>query len=160
MVLLEFGHSRKSLRNQVTWFGSWVAVTGIGAWLTPDKSGHGTHQQLGLPPCPSVMLFDRPCPGCGLTTSWTSFIHGHFAEAFHAHPLGPIMYLLYTFTALMAGYGFLRGARFVTDSKQFVRFTNVAIVIFVAYGAVRMATTPHFGTENEHLISTLSRKLP
>lgn len=77
MALLEYGYPRKALRSQLTWFASWAVITVIGAILSPEKSGHGTHQQLGLPPCPSVLFFDRPCPGCGLTTSWTALIHGH-----------------------------------------------------------------------------------
>ena len=39
MALFESGQDRKSLKSQLLWFGVWVAVTGIGAWLTPDKSG-------------------------------------------------------------------------------------------------------------------------
>jgi len=157
MALLEFGYARRDLKSQMMWFGSWAGVTAIGAFLTPDKSGHGTHQQLGLPPCPSVLFFDRPCPGCGLTTSWTAFIHGHFAEAFHAHPLGPIMYLLYTTSAMLALFGFARGARFATDSKEFNRVTVVVVTIFVSFGLVRMAITPNFGTAAEHIIANYGK---
>jgi hypothetical protein len=157
MALLEYGYPRKAVVNQAIWFGSWVVVTTIGAVLSPDKSGHGTHQELGLPPCPSVLLFDRPCPGCGLTTSWTALIHGHIAEAFHAHPLGPPMYLLYTLSALMCMYGFLRGARFNTDTKGFNRATAVGVTVFVLFGIIRMALTPHFGTPAEHFIASFNR---
>lgn len=150
MALLEPGHSRKSLRSQILWFGLWVAITGIGAGLTPDKSGHGTHQHLGLPPCPSVLLFDRPCPGCGLTTSWTALIHGQFGYAFHAHPLGPPLYALFTLSSFLALYGWIKGFRFATDSPQFNRVMTVTIVIFLTFGFTRMALTPHFGTPAEH----------
>lgn len=159
MALFEYGHTKKSLTGQLLWFVFWGVLTGIGAYLTPDKSGHGTHQQLGLPPCPSVLFFDRPCPGCGLTTSWTALIHGHFSEAFHAHPLGPFMYLFYTATAFMALYGYIRGAQFVTDCKPFALVTNTAIGIFLVFGLTRMILTPHFGTKSEHLISVLNRAL-
>ena len=158
MELLEFGYPRSVLKSQVVWFASWVVATGIGAFLSPDKSGHGTHQQLGLPPCPSVLLFDRPCPGCGLTTSWTAFIHGNFAEAFHAHPLGPPLYLVYTFTALMAMYGFTRGARFNTEAKWFYRFSVASVMIFLAFGFTRMILTPHYGTASEHSISNIGAR--
>jgi hypothetical protein len=157
MALLEFGIPRKALVNQAVWFGSWVAVTLIGAFLRPDKSGHGTHQQLGLPPCPSVLLFDRPCPGCGLTTSWTSLIHGHFTEAFHAHPLGPPMYLLYAVTAIVGMYGYIVGARLNTDARWFSRATTVAVTIFIGFGLIRMAVTPHFATPSERFIAIFGR---
>ncbi len=157
MALLEYGHPRKALTSQAVWFGSWLVVTIIGAVLNPDRSGHGTHQQLGLPPCPSVLLFDRPCPGCGLTTSWTAFIHGHFAEAFHSHPLGPILYVAYAVSALIALFGYFKGGRLNTDTKGFNRTTTVAVVIFVVFGAARMALTPHFGTQAEHIFANYAK---
>lgn len=157
MVLLEYGYPRKVLFSQFTWFGVWFAVTVIGAVLSPDKSGHGTHQELGLPPCPSVVLFDRPCPGCGLTTSWTSLIHGHFAEAFHAHPLGPPMYVLYTLSAFVALYGYLKGAYLNTNTALFNRVATLGVIAFIAFGLVRMAMTPHYGTAAEHLFATFAK---
>jgi hypothetical protein len=157
MELFEYGHSRKSLRGQLVWFCAWTAITGFGAYLTPDKSGHGTHQQLGLPPCPSVLLFDRPCPGCGLTTSWTALIHGHFGEAFHAHLLGPPLYLFYTLTAVLALYGYIKGARFLADSRPVARYINAGIAVFLVFGLTRMALSPHFGTKDEHMITILNR---
>jgi len=157
MPLLEPGYDRKSLKSQPMWFGGWVIITLIGAFLHPDRSGHGTHQQLGLPPCPSVLLFDRPCPGCGLTTSWTAFIHGDIAYAFHAHPLGPPMYILYTVSAFMALYAFFKNLRFSTDTREFNRVMAVAITVFVVFGFFRMATTPNFGTVSEHWLSRLPR---
>ena len=68
MVLFDDDWPRKRLSGHVVWFGSWVVITAIAAVLRPDPSHHGTHTQLGLPPCPAVLLFHRPCPGCGLTT--------------------------------------------------------------------------------------------
>src|SRR5690348_8767324 len=101
MPFLESCDNKRVLSGQLIVTGIWATITVIGACLSPDPSGHGTHQQLGLPPCPSVLLFNRPCPGCGLTTSWTATIHGHFAEAFAAHPLGPILYGLLTLFAII-----------------------------------------------------------
>src|ERR1700733_6946613 len=103
------------VRAQLAWTAVWVACTAIGLYLKPDAHGHGTHQQLGLPPCPSVLLFDRPCPGCGLTTSWTRFLHGDIVGAFSAHPLGVPMFLGFTFVALGALYGNFKGQRLLID---------------------------------------------
>ena len=150
MALLEPGHDRVALKSQLGWFGVWFVVTFIGATLHADASGHGTHQQLGLPPCPSVLLFDRPCPGCGLTTSWTAFIHGNVRYAVHSHPLGPGLYIWFTVSAVRALFGYIRGYRFATDTPTFNRIMAVVITVFLIFGAVRMATTPHFGTAAEH----------
>lgn len=68
-------------------------ITLVAALLTADPSGHGTHRTLGLPPCLFLFLTGVLCPGCGLTTSFTHFVHGNLSQAFTAHPLGPLLYL-------------------------------------------------------------------
>ena len=140
------------IRAQLTWFLLWAGVTGFGIYQRPSHDGHGTHQQLGLPPCPSVLLFDRPCPGCGLTTSWTAFIHGNFVESFHAHPLGPFMYLGFTFVALACLYGNLKGKRFLIDSPRASTLSGSAIGIFFAFGLARMALVSGFSSPKEKMI--------
>jgi len=71
-----------------------LAVLGVSAWLRPDPSGVGTHEQLGLSTC--SMLIDRgwPCPGCGLTTSFAAVAHGQFVAAFRAQAAGPLLFAL------------------------------------------------------------------
>jgi hypothetical protein len=39
-----------------------LVMVGVGLYLSPDPAGHGTHQQLGLPPCTIHFLTGRPCP--------------------------------------------------------------------------------------------------
>lgn len=138
------------VRAQLIWPAIWAACTGVGLYLRPDQHGHGTHQQLGLPPCPSVLLFDRPCPGCGLTTSWTNFLHGNILQAVKCHPLGIPMYLGFTFVALASLYGNFKGQRLLLDSK----IANLAFVwfvgIFFAFGLARMALVSGYaGTDKE-----------
>ncbi len=53
--------------------------------LAPSRQGYGTHQQLGLPPCTFRALFRRPCPSCGATTAWASFVRGDLSGAVRAH---------------------------------------------------------------------------
>lgn len=65
-----------------------LVMFGIGLYLTPNPSGHGTHQQLGLPPCTIYYLTGRPCPSCGLTTSVSAILHGQVALAWRANPIG------------------------------------------------------------------------
>ena len=147
MHLLEPTKNQRQLVSQALWFGAWFCVTGVGAFLSPDRHGHGTHQQLGLPPCPSVLLFNRPCPACGLTTSWTATIHFDFPAAFAAHPLGPILYLLFTASAFIALYGAVTGRHFRTDTPFMNRFSAVVAILFFGYGFFRMATTNNFRSE-------------
>jgi len=67
------------------------ALLGVAVWLTPDRHGHGTHQQLGLPPCTFYVLFGRPCPACGMTTSWAWLVRGEVIEACRANVGGTLL---------------------------------------------------------------------
>lgn len=157
MTFFRAESNRRALLAQLVWFGAWVAVTGFAIYLHPDGRGHGTHQALGLPPCPSVLIFDRPCPGCGLTTSWTALIHGNIPLAFAAHPLGPILYAIFTAGAWMSLYGWRKGKLLLTDSAGFTRGFAVGFAIFLAFGGIRMALTTHFQNDQERLISQLAQ---
>ena len=45
-------------------------------------------------------IFDIPCPGCGMTRAWISFLNGKINDAFYYHPLFwsvPIIMLLVIF---------------------------------------------------------------
>ena len=68
-----------------------LALAGV---LRPDDRGHGTHQQMGLPPCTLLVLFDVRCPTCGMTTSWASLVRGRLAEALSANLGGTLLCLL------------------------------------------------------------------
>lgn len=48
-----------------------------------------------LPPlCSSKILFDRECPGCGLTRCFISMAHGDFARAWFFNPAGVYFFVL------------------------------------------------------------------
>jgi hypothetical protein len=144
MKLFEPVLERKRLRGQLVWFLVWVMATVLGAWvLRPDPSGHGTHQQLGLPPCGSVVLFGRPCPGCGLTTSWTALLQGDWAKAWRSNLLGPVLYVAFTLSALACLYGWARGQRFLSDSKPVTTVVTAMIVVVLVFGGVRFMTTQY-----------------
>lgn len=70
-----------------------AGMLAIGAWLTPDPSGRGTHQQLGLPPCTFSLMVGRPCPSCGMTTSWTYLMHAQPWAALQANIGGVLLAL-------------------------------------------------------------------
>lgn len=38
-------------------------------------------------------VLGAPCPGCGLTRSWTYVAHFQLQAAFAMHPLGPVLFL-------------------------------------------------------------------
>lgn len=141
--------SRKPLIGQLIWFVFWLGVTLVGMYLTASPRGHGTHTQLGLSPCASASLLNRPCPGCGLTTSFTATIHGQFAQAFQAHLFGPILYGLFTVTALVCGYTYLRKIKFVTDTKGFNWSLGILVAVFVIFGAIRFVVMDDYNTRDQ-----------
>lgn len=59
--------------------------------LEPDPRGFGTHQRLGLPPCTIRVLFEIPCPNCGMTTSFSNFVRGNFVQAARANAAGLLL---------------------------------------------------------------------
>ncbi len=131
------------------WFVLWVGVTACGLYLSPSAQGHGTHQQLGLPPCPSALFLDRPCPGCGLTTSWSALLHGNLGLSFHAHPLGPVLYLLFTAIAWTGLYGWIKKLRVRSEQPWFATWSTALAAVFLGFGLIRAIVTPHYATQTE-----------
>ncbi len=60
--------------------------------LVPNPIGHGTHTQLGLPPCLFLAWTGQPCPACGLTTAFAHMARGELAAALHANVLGVMLF--------------------------------------------------------------------
>lgn len=63
----------------------------IACLLEPDARGHGTHQQLGFPPCTLVALCGIRCPTCGMTTSWAALARGRLIEGLAANVGGVLL---------------------------------------------------------------------
>ncbi len=147
MVQFNEGVPKARLHGQLVWFAVWLAVTLFALFLRPSPDLHGTHQQLGLPACPSVAFFDRPCFGCGLTTSFTAMVHADVSTAWKAHPFGPLFYLLFTASALACAWGWKKGLQLDTNGRAFNRATIALTVAFVLFGVYRFSTVKYESTE-------------
>lgn len=91
-------------------------LTAVVAWLLiPDPSGMGTHRALGLPECWFHTLTGKPCPSCGLTTSFVHLMHGNIRLSFKSHPLGPVIFALFAWASALSLLEF-RGRKTVLDS--------------------------------------------
>ena len=75
----------------------------LASLLTPDARGHGTHEQLGLPPCMTQRVLGIPCLFCGMTTSFAWFAHGHPVHAFFVQPAAALLATLLIFGSIAAG---------------------------------------------------------
>ena len=95
-------HGREQTNDALPARPVWLAAAGVGllgllataAVLRPSPSGHGTHQQLGLPPCTFWVLFHRPCPTCGMTTAWAHLMRGEWIDACRANTGGVLLGVL------------------------------------------------------------------
>lgn len=70
-----------------------TGVLAMALYLSPSPAGHGTHQQLGLPPCNFLAVFKVPCLSCGMTTSFSHVVRGHLLDGFAAQPFGAFLAL-------------------------------------------------------------------
>ncbi len=68
-----------------------------------------THTQLGMPPCNFVTLTGKPCPSCGMTTSFALLVRGDVANSLRANWVGSVMCVLWAATLVWALASGLRG---------------------------------------------------
>jgi hypothetical protein len=97
-----------------------VAVLVTAACLRPYAADGapnrmGTHQQLGLEPCNMVVLTGKPCPACGMTTSFALLVHGDVANSLRANWVGTLfcasLFVLAPWAAVSAWRGRLLWVR-------------------------------------------------
>lgn len=84
------------------WRGEWwlrvclvalcLGLPGAAALFAPAAPGADGGLTLAGQPLPEVCALKRttgiPCPGCGLTRSWVSAVHGDLGGSLAHHPLG------------------------------------------------------------------------
>lgn len=105
-----------------------TAVLVTAAILTPSPLGHGTHMQLGLPPCGFLEITGYPCPGCGLTTAFANMAHFNVVGAAHANPFGIPLFLATIGMIPVAFVGMLRGTH-VMDTLELFQADKIAILL-------------------------------
>ncbi len=82
-------------------------VLAVARTLDPSPIGHGTHLQLGLPPCTFFAITGVPCPLCGATTTFSLLAHGRLGEGLVNQPFAA---LLFAMTVLVASVAWLEAA--------------------------------------------------
>ncbi len=122
------------------WLWSAIAASAalvllLAAWLEPDSRGHGTHTQLGLPPCGFWLLTGSPCPGCGLTTAFAHAIRGQWALAADANAFGLLLFVVVCAALPLALLGVSRGW---SVDEVLERFSIGRWALAVAGGGVAM----------------------
>lgn len=54
-----------------------------------------THLQIGLPPCSFAVLSGKPCPSCGMTTSFALLVRGDVPASLRANWVGTLLATLW-----------------------------------------------------------------
>ncbi|MFN7172117.1 MAG: DUF2752 domain-containing protein [Fimbriimonadaceae bacterium] len=131
----------QDLGGEIFTFGVWLAMTVIGVLLRPSAEGFGTHRQLGLPPCGSIVMFGRPCPTCGMTTSISSLLKFDLTASLSAHPMGWMIYIGLTVFAIGSLYGIITRQRIVMNPFWLNTMLISFVIALMVYGVIRFFTT-------------------
>jgi hypothetical protein len=124
---------RGNLLSRVIWaafFAGPLAVLTTALFLTPSPLGHSTHTQLGLPPCGFLVATGYPCPGCGLTTSFTHMVRLEVFGALGANPFGVLLFLATVAIVPVAAFGMIRRLP-VVDTLDRLHAEKIAIFLSV-----------------------------
>lgn len=127
-------------------FGVCLTLLAVAASLDPDERGHGTHEQMGLPGCSVQMFSGRPCPTCGMTTSFSHAVRGQLLGAFTAQPAGALLALLTMAGLCLSAYVLATGAE-LPWLRGLWRWRTLIIAIVVILGAwvYKLADSGAFG---------------
>jgi len=90
--------------------------------------------------CGFRSLTGYSCFGCGMTRSWTNFLHGDLSTSLHFHPFGAITLIISSLLALLAVYELVRKRRAISEerSKKVEKFFwPIALVLVVTFGLIR-----------------------
>lgn len=68
-----------------------------------------THRQLGMPPCNFVVLTGKPCPSCGMTTSFALLVRGDIGASLRANWVGTLLALFWVGLMAWAAASGLKG---------------------------------------------------
>lgn len=114
-----------------------AAVFAVALWLDPyDAAGRprtmATHTQLGMPPCGFVLATGKPCPACGMTTSFALLVRGDVGASLRANWAGTAVAVL---SAGALGWAVASGVRgrllFVPRGRGELVLTGVVGVVLV-----------------------------
>jgi hypothetical protein len=119
-----------------------LGVFSLAAWLNPyDAEGNrrtmATHTQIGLPPCSMVQLIGKPCPSCGMTTSFSLLVHGDLIGSAQANWVGTLLALYWMSVIPWALISAYRRKYVIVRSGETV--ITVGIILFLVLSLGRWA---------------------
>lgn len=109
-------------------------------WLNPYQSDGSprqmaTHTQLGMPPCNMVALIGKPCPTCGMTTSFSLLVHGDVLGSLRANWCGTLLALYWLMLIPWAVIAAVRGKLPFVKSGE--RLALISVTVFLMLSLAR-----------------------
>lgn len=128
-----------------------IAIFGAAAYINPYKGDGGakkmsTHTQLGLPPCNFAELSGKPCPSCGMTTSFALLVRGDVANSLRANWVGTLICVIWALTMVWALGSALRGRMLLIPRRRgagetiFTAITGVIVFLMLTRWGVLLIT--------------------
>lgn len=106
----------------------------VATTLEPAAVGHGTHTQLGLPPCGFFVVTGSPCPGCGLTTAFAHMVRLEWVAAARANAFGVALFFVTALYVPLSAWAVLRRWPVVSTLERLR--ADYAIVLLAASAMV------------------------
>ena len=116
-----------------------AVVLGIAIWLDPYTANGearriSTHTQLGLKPCSMVALTGKPCPACGMTTSFALTVRADLANAARANWVGTGLCLTVAALVPWALASAWRGRYYFVRSFEAASTIGVVVLLVAMFG--------------------------
>jgi hypothetical protein len=113
-----------------------ACVFAVAFWLNPyEPDGTprtmATHTQLGAPPCNFYVMSNKPCPACGMTTSFALLVRGDVAASLRANWAGTLIAVLWAGLMVWAAASAVKGRPlFIPKGKgEIVLTLTVGVVL-------------------------------
>ena len=142
---------RARLAGVLTALPCW-AILALGLSLTARSKGDGTHVQMGLPACRSMVVDGVPCPTCGLTTSVTAAAHGDFAASARANVFGTMLFFAIVLSGTIGILQALSGRDILGRifRRRWWFFSGILVTGILAGWAIKLAVGYNTGQYPTH----------
>lgn len=107
----------------------------------PDGTARtmSTHTQLGLPPCNFAELTGKPCPSCGMSTSFALLVRGDVRASLRANWVGTVICVLWAGALVWAAAGAVKGRIVLIPSHRLEAALTVLVGVVLALMLSRWA---------------------
>jgi hypothetical protein len=121
-----------------------AGVFGVAAWLRPYEDDGtprrmATHTQLGMSPCNFLVWTGKPCPSCGMTTSFAFLMHGDVGNSLKANAVGTLLALFWLALVPWSLLSAVRGKLLFVRPGMGEYLLTAAVGFFVAAMLLRWA---------------------